>query len=59
MLLYFPKTHSRRAGDGDGGDDGGGGRIFPGGQPPSHHAQGYHIPFGKPLTPIYNLREFA
>ena len=35
-------------GDGDGGDGGGdsGGRILRQHQPPSHHAQGYHIPFG-------------
>ena len=35
------------------GDDGadGSGRIFHHCQPPPHHAQGFHIPFGQPLTP--------
>ena len=35
-----------------GGDGDDGGRIFQQHQPPPHHAQGYHIPFGSPLTPI-------
>ena len=40
--------------DGGDGDDGGdGGRIFQQHQPPPHYAQGYHIPFGSPLTPMY------
>ena len=41
--------------EGDGGGDGdgnGGGRIFRRGQPSSHRAQGWNIPFGQPLTPI-------
>ena len=36
----------------NGGGDFDGGRIFRQHQPPPHHAQGYHIPFGSPLTPI-------
>ena len=46
---------------GDGGGDGGdgGGRIFRRRQPPPHHAQGFHIPFGSPLTPINNQTNTA
>ena len=34
-----------------GAGQGDGGIIFCRGQPPSHHAQGWNIPFGQPLTP--------
>ena len=47
--LYFWGPPPGDGGDGSGGD----GRIFQHCQPPSHDAQGYHIPFGSPLTPMY------
>ena len=50
MTPWMP-THPE--GDGDGGGDGG--RILRVHQAPHHHAQGFHIPFGSPLTPIYTL----
>ena len=39
-----------RADGGDGGGDGG--RTPRHHQTPPHHAQGFHTPFGQPLTPI-------
>ena len=55
-MFWGPKPNFWGPPPGDGGGDGGdgdGGRIFQQHQPPPHHAQGYHIPFGSPLTPIY------
>ena len=56
FLVVPPHIHccSSHCCSSDGGDGGGDdGRIFQQHQPPPHHAQGYHIPFGSPLTPIF------
>ena len=44
------RPHGGDGGDGGDGDDDGG-RILHHRQTPPHHAQGFHTPFGQPLTP--------